>query len=102
MPILDNDFTLTADAPEARRRAAVGADRFGMQLTANDATTAATVVLQGSINGDVWADLATATLKDPLVGGGGTTKSPVVRYLRVVARTLTGDGAQVTAHVVAK
>lgn len=102
MPVFNHDFRLTADEAESQSRPAAGTDRFGLQIVANEDTTAATVVLQGSLNGSDWADLAEATMRAPMVGAGGTAKSPVVRYLRVVARTLTGDGAQVAVHVVAK
>ncbi|MDM4721151.1 hypothetical protein QTQ03_16660 [Micromonospora sp. WMMA1363] len=102
MAVFNHDFTLTADAPESTRRPAAGADRFGLQIVPDDACEAATVALQGSIDGAAWADLAEATTRTPLVGCGGTAKSPVVRYVRVVARTLSGDGASVRAHVVAK
>ncbi len=102
MPVFNHDFRLAAEGAESTSRPAPGTDRFGLQVVANEATTAAAVVLQGSLNGSDWADLAEATLRAPMVGAGGTTKSPVVRYLRVVARTLTGDGAEIAVHVVAK
>jgi len=102
MPVYNYDFTLTAETPESTSRPAAGTDRFGLQIAPNPAATAVTVALQGSINGSDWADLVDATLRAPMVASGGGTKSPVVRYLRVVARTLTGDGAQVAVHVVAK
>jgi len=102
MPVFNFDFTLTAEASVSTSRPAAGTDRFGLQIAVNARTETATVVLQGSVNGQDWADLAEATLRAPMVGSGGTAKSPVVRYLRVVARTLTGDGAQVVVHVVAK
>lgn len=102
MPVFNHDFRLTTEAAESLSRPAAGADRFGLQIVPNEATTAAAVVLQGSINGSDWVDLAEATMRAPLVGAGGTTKSPVIRYVRVVARSLTGDGAEVAVHVVAK
>lgn len=102
MPVYNYDFTLTAETPESTSRPAAGTDRFGLQVVPNPASTAVTVVLQGSISGSDWVDLAEATSRAPMVASGGGTKTPVVRYLRVVAKTLTGDGAAVAVHVVAK
>ncbi|NIL41600.1 hypothetical protein HCB17_10750 [Salinispora arenicola] len=99
--VFNHDFLLTTDTPESTRRPAAGADRFGLQIIPDDATQQSTVALQGSIDGDTWTDLAEATTRTPLVGCGGTAKSPVVRYVRVIARTLPDDGA-VRVHVVAK
>lgn len=102
MPVFNHDFVLTVDEPTSTPRPAPGTDRFGLQIAPNEATTDAAVVLQGSINGTDWVDLAEATVKAPMVSSGGTSKSPVVRYVRVLARLIEGDGAQVAAHVVAK
>lgn len=102
MPVFTHAWRLTPGRPESQSQPSTGSDRFGLQISPNEATEAATVALQGSINERDWVDLAVATLKDSMVGAGGTTKSPVVRYVRAVARTLTGDGAEVVVHVVAK
>ena len=102
MPVSNHDYVLVERGAPTVARPTPGADRFGLQIVPNEATESALVVLQGSINGTDWVDLATVTIKDPMVGAGGTAKSPVIRYLRVIARTLTGDGASVAVHVVAK
>lgn len=103
MPVYNFDFALTSEGEVSTPRPAAGADRFGLQVAASAATTGFVVVLQGSINGADWADVGEVTAKLPMASFGQTAKaSPVVRYLRVVARTLTGDGASVTVHVVAK
>lgn len=102
MPVFTHAFRLSVDRPESQSQPSTGSDRFGLQISPNAATESAVVVLQGSINEQDWVDLAEATLRAPMVGAGGTTKSPVVRYVRAVVRTLTGDGAEVVVHVVAK
>lgn len=102
MTVYNYDFQLSAEGEESSFRQAAGADRFGLQIIPNEAATAFTVTLQGSIDGENWADVVEANQRTPMVGSGNTAKSLVVRYLRVVARTLTGDGAAVAVHVVAK
>lgn len=102
MPVYNHDFRLTAEGAESLPRPAPGADSFALQIAPTEATAAAAVVLQGSINGSDWVDLVEATSKAPMVAARGTAKSPIVRYVRVVARILTGDGAAVAVHVVAK
>lgn len=103
MPVSNHDFKLTPSDVESSVRPAPGADRFGLQVVPNDRVKGAfSVALQGSIDGENWLDLALADAKSPMVGVGSGPKGLVVRYLRVVARTLSGDGAELSVCVVAK